>query len=136
MKKIVYLLRGVCGCGKSSLAEELAKIGSSVICCADDYFMDDEGNYNWSADKIGSAHLWCQNLFLENLKDGTEVIIVANTSTRERDVNVYRKLALEYGYLVYVMTVENHHNGVNIHNVSEETLINMEKQLLNSIKLR
>lgn len=136
MDKIVYILRSVPGAGKSTLAEELVKNHlSSAICCADDYFMDDEGNYNWSAEKLGSAHMWCQSLFKENLIDGTDVIVVANTSTRERDVNAYRKVALEYGYNVFVLVIENYHEGVNIHNVPVDAIDKMKEQIKNSLKL-
>lgn len=137
MHKIVYLMRGLPGNGKSTLAEMLTDTTkSSVICCADDYFTDIEtGEYNWSAEKIGSAHMWCQNLFKESLADGVEIIVVANTNTTTKDVNTYRKLAIEAGYMVFVLTVENWHDGMDIHNVPEEVKDKMRKALINSIKL-
>lgn len=135
MEKIVYILRGIPGNGKSTLAEQLCDTNkSSVICCADDYFMHNN-EYLFNAEKLGSAHKWCQQLFLENLTDETEIIVVANTNTRERDVNVYRKLAIEHGYTVFVLTVENWHNGNDVHNVPEETKEKMREQLIKSIKL-
>jgi uridine kinase len=136
MKKTVYILRGCPGNGKTTLAEELCTSNkSSVICSADDYFTDLDGNYNWDAEQLGSAHNWCFNLFEENIKDETEIIIVANTNTRERDVNKYRNYAIENDYTVFVLTVENYHKGKNIHNVPEETIDKMKEQLKNSIKL-
>jgi predicted kinase len=135
--KVVYILRGIPGNGKSTLAEELCNNGkSSVICCADDYFTDIEtGEYNWNVEKIGAAHKWCFELFEDNLKNDTEIIVVANTNTRETDVNKYRNLALEYNYLTFVLTVENWHNGKDIHNVPDEAKTRMKEQLKNSIKL-
>lgn len=136
MKKNVYILRSVPGAGKTTFAEELCGGNrSSVICCADDYFTDLEGNYNWDVEKIGSAHKWCFNLFEENIADETETIVVANTNTRERDVNKYRNYALENAYKVFVMTIENWHGGVNTHGVPDETLDKMKEQIKNSIKL-
>lgn len=134
--KAVHILRSIPGAGKTTLANELCNNNrSSVICTADDYFTDENGNYNWDPEKIGSAHKWCFNLFEENIKDETEIIIVANTNTREKDVNKYRNYAIENGYTVFVQTVENWHNGVNTHGVPDETLDKMSKQLKNSIKL-
>lgn len=134
--KTVYILRACPGSGKSTLAESLCdSTKSNVICCADDYFMHN-GEYLWDDEKIGSAHKWCQSLFLENLKDETEIIVVANTNTRLSDVNLYRNLAIEHGYMVFVLTVENHHQGKNVHNVPDEVIDKMEQQLKNSIKLR
>lgn len=137
MKKVVYILRSIPGAGKTTLAEALTdNEKSSVICCADDYFTDEEGNYNWDAEKIGSAHLWCQNLFVENLKDGTEIIVAANTNTRTKDVNFYKVLAEEYDYKVFVTVVENYHNGKNSRGVPDETLDKMENAIKTNIKLR
>ena len=135
--KVVYILRAIPGSGKSTLAEMLCDTHhSSVICCADDYFTDIEtGVYNWSADKIGAAHLWCQSLFKEAIADGVEIIVVANTSTRTSDVNTYRNVAIEAGYMVHVLTVENWHNGMDVHNVPEEIKEKMREALIKSIKL-
>jgi predicted kinase len=137
MKKIVYILRAVSGAGKTTLAESLCDtIYSSVICCADDYFTDIEtGEYNWNVEALESAHKWCQAMFKEHLEDETDIIVVSNTNVMERDVNTYRNLALEYGYKVFVLTVENWHNGKDVHNVPEETKIAMKSKLLNSMKL-
>jgi len=134
--KNCYILRSASGAGKSTLAEELVRNNkSSVICSADDYFIDQDGNYIWDETKIHSAHKWCQSLFQENLKTETEIIVVSNTNTRNSDVELYRNLALEYGYLVFVLVVENRHNGNDIHNVPNETKERMKNQLIKSIKL-
>lgn len=134
-KKIVYILRGIPGSGKSSVAEELFENAySSVVCCADDYFMVD-GKYMWDQEKIGNAHMYCQSLFKKHLELETNIIIVANTSTFERDVNFYRNLAIEHKYKVFVLTVENWHNGQDVHNVPAEVKDQMKKNLINSIKL-
>ena len=137
MKKLVYILRAIPGSGKSTLAEQLCDSHkSSVICCADDYFTDIEtGAYNWSVEKIGAAHMWCQSLFKESLADGVEIIVVANTNTTTKDVNTYRKLAIEAGYMVHVLTVENWHDGKDVHNVPEEVKVRMRDALIKSIKL-
>lgn len=135
--KTVFILRGIPGNGKSKLADTLCEnYKSSVICCADDYFTNFEtGDYNWDAEKIGSAHLWCKNLFKENLEDQTDIIVVANTNIRQRDVKIYRNLALEYNYLVFVLTVENWHDGQDSHNVPIEVKEKMKETLIKTIKL-
>lgn len=137
MNKIVYILRAIPGSGKTTLAEKLCACAkTSVICSADDYFTDIEtGEYNWSAEKVGSAHQWCQSLFKENLEEGTEIIVVSNTNTTEKEVNTYRKPAIEAGYMVFVLTVENWHDGKDVHNVPEEAKKAMRERLSKSIKL-
>lgn len=133
--KIVIIVRGTSGNGKSSFADYIKSLYKDVlICCADDYFTDKDGNYNWSLDKLPNAHMYCQNKFKQALLDEISLIIVANTSTREKDVNYYRNLAIEANYKVFVILLENWHNGTDIHNVPEETKERMKSQLKESIK--
>jgi predicted ATPase len=84
MNKLVYILRGIPGAGKSFLAEELVKNNkSSIVCCADDYFLID-GKYLWTYEGLYAAHLYCQSKFKKALADNLELIIVSNTSTKEK----------------------------------------------------
>ena len=128
MERALVILRGLPGSGKSSLA----KLFDAPICCADDYFMR-KGKYEWNANEIGKAHLWCQDCCRNLMQTGAERIIIANTSVAARDLRPYTDLAEKYGYRVYSVIVENRHGGVNEHNVPEETLKKMLERF--SIKL-
>jgi hypothetical protein len=48
--------------GKSTLVQILKRLYSNsfVICSADNYFIDNQGVYNFNRDKIGEAHRVCQ----------------------------------------------------------------------------
>ena len=59
------------------------------------------------------------------MKMGSDIIKVANTSTTMKEMQPYYDLAEKYGYMVFSIVVENRHNGVNEHNVPEETLKKM-----------
>uniref|UniRef100_A0A8W8KSP8 Uncharacterized protein n=1 Tax=Magallana gigas TaxID=29159 RepID=A0A8W8KSP8_MAGGI len=60
--KTVFIMRGVSGSGKSTIARAIQKVyPSAVLCSADDYFMR-EGEYHFSADDLESAHKYCQRL--------------------------------------------------------------------------
>jgi predicted kinase len=67
---------------------------------------------------------------------GHERVIVSNTFTTEEQMQPYLDLAKEYKYRVVSLIIENRHSGKSIHDVPEETLIQMESKLRNSIKLR
>lgn len=137
--KAVYILRAVPGSGKSLLADNLKRMvkaegGECVICCADDFFMKD-GKYVWDGDKIGNAHMWCKDKFYNAIIKSVDTIIVSNTNTTAKDVKHYRNIAIEHGYMVFVMTLENWHDGKDEHNVPDDIKLAMADSLKNSLRL-
>jgi predicted kinase len=123
MERTLIILRGLPGAGKSSLA----KLFDAPICCADDYFMNN-GNYEWKANQIGNAHLWCQKKCKTLMDVNAEKIVIANTTVAARDLRPYTDLAEKYGYRVYSVIVENRFSTKNIHNVPEETIEKMRNR--------
>ena len=123
MDKILIIVRGIPGCGKSTFA----KLLSEHICTADDFHMKD-GEYKWTAERVGLAHTWCQKKCEGFMKEGYTPVVVANTSTTKKELKPYYDLAIGYGYKVFSVIVENRLNTVNVHNVPEETIINMKKR--------
>ncbi len=130
---ILYILRGIPGCGKSTLAKTLAP--PECICEADDYHMKD-GVYVFVQENLGKAHLTCRTKVRELMETEAPRIVVANTNVTGSDVAVYKALADVYDYQSFVIVVENRHEGVDVHNVPEATLKSMEEKLSRSIKLR
>jgi len=118
----------VTGSGKSTFAGMVGR----AICCADDYFT--YGNdYRWSPDKVSAAHDWSQRKCRRFMKAGIERIVVANTSTRVREMQPYMDLAEQFGYRVFTVIVESRHGNKSVHNVPEETLEKMRERF--NIKL-
>ena len=126
--KVLYLLRGLPGAGKSTLAKSIGAIYFE----ADMFFM--EGNeYKFNPLKLKDAHAWCQNqvrISMKNANGGMTPtrIAVANTFTQEWEMDSYYKLAEEFGFTVFSMIVENRHGGVNTHNVPEDVLESMKNR--------
>jgi predicted kinase len=127
--KELYLLRGLPGAGKSTLAKSLG--GSHME--ADKYFMD-KGRYKFDPTKLKEAHIWCQNTVKIWMTNDIEKIVVSNTFTQTWEMQPYYDLAEKYGYRVYSLIVENRHLGINSHGVPEEKLIQMKQRF--EIKLR
>lgn len=123
MEKVLIIVRGIPGCGKSAFAKLLGK----NVCTADDFLMVN-GVYTWTPEKAGGAHVACQLKVKDLMKDGESPVIVANTSTTEKEMKPYYSLAEEYGYVVFSVIVENRHSEVNEHNVPLETLEKMRKR--------
>lgn len=123
--KILLLVRGVSGAGKSSFVKTMAKMHfaspSYLHYEADMYFYDSLGRYNFDRNKLHKAHEWCQQKTLEALEDN-RCVIVSNTSTTEAEVKVYQDIAKKAGAEFVSIIVENRHNGVSVHNVPEHAL--------------
>lgn len=125
LEKVLVILRGIPGCGKSTFAKIIAS--ASNICTADDYHMVD-GEYNWKPENVHSAHLWCQSKARGLMKSGVSPVVVANTSTTEKEITPYIEAAKEFDYTVFTIIVENRHDGINTHGVPEETLQKMRNR--------
>jgi predicted kinase len=134
MRKLI-LIRAVSGAGKSTFAKIFAP--DSCICCADDFFTDEEGNYNFDASKLGQAHKACQDKYLELLDSPfADTIVVSNTNTKESDYKFYLDEAEKRGIMVFSLVLENRHGNKNIHNVPDHVLERQEQNIKNSLKLR
>lgn len=123
--KTLFLLRGLPGSGKTTLAEML---GVDRMFAADDFFYDDEGNYNFNIGQLHRAHTQCMIRTEDALRSGLERVAVHNTFTTERELRPYLDLARNYNYRVVSLVVENRHGGVSVHDVPEETLDKMRRR--------
>jgi predicted kinase len=117
-EKILYIVRGIPGSGKSTFAKQL----TSNVFEADHYFIDNEGNYNFDPSKIKDAHKDCQDNVRYAMESSITKIAVSNTSTQEWELQPYFELAEKYGYTVFSVVVENRHGGVNQHGVPEDKI--------------
>lgn len=134
--KTVILLRSVSGAGKSTLADLLASNEGWVSVCADDYFTDINGNYNFDASMLTLAHFSCQSRFVHYLKStDAKCIIVANTNTKERDFSFYKNAAKEHGAMFISLIVENRHGNTDVHQVPSFAKEHQAMNIMNSIKL-
>lgn len=127
MEKVLILLRGLPGAGKTSFANLMWS--SYTICEADKYFYVN-GEYKFDASKLKEAHQWCQDqvrsLMMES--DFYSEIVVSNTSTTEKEMQPYLDLAKEFGYTVVSLIVENRHGNSSVHGVPKETLEKMKNR--------
>ena len=130
LSKTIYLIRGLPGAGKSTLAKSLG-VGAFIY-EADQYFYKD-GEYKFDASKLGLAHKQCLDNTIKCMELGFSCA-VSNTFTTEKELKPYIQAAEEYGFIVTSLIVENRHGSKSIHGVPENTLDKMEKRF--NVKLR
>jgi predicted kinase len=122
MNRVLILLRGVPGAGKSTLANSIWN--EYAVCEADKYFHNKEtGAYEFDITKLKDAHAWCRSQVEIRMKDNQAnpqfypEIVVSNTFTQEWEMQAYFDLAKQYDYRVVSLIVENRHGGENVHGV-------------------
>lgn len=132
MSKLLVLLRGLPGSGKSSFAKHMWS--DFVICEADQFFYDLEGNYNFDPSKLRDAHKYCRDKVETFMSDNEKnpqfypEIVVSNTFTREWEMDEYLKLAKKYNYQVVSLIVENRHGNKNVHGVPDSKIDEMRNR--------
>lgn len=104
--KALYILRGLPGSGKSTVAKTLAASNIGIICSADDYFQTENG-YKFDASKLHVAHDTCRHKVESLMLIKEPLIIVDNTNSCQWEMRPYKFLAAKYGYDIIELTVGN-----------------------------
>jgi len=144
MARILYIIRGPSGTGKSTIAQHISEqiVAETTphelnrcieygnlppVIEADDFWGP---NYAFNPEFIGDAHKWCQLNVKREMIAGSKHIIVSNTSIKNRDMKAYIDMAEQFGYEVDIIrtpgpwSVEDS-NTRNVHGVP---LFALEKQ--------
>lgn len=134
MRKNVIILRGVSGSGKTTFAYRFLP-PDTILCCADDFFTNYNGEYSFDASKLSEAHAYCRKKFDRAIENRRFNIAVINTNASEKEFEYYVDTAKKNGYDVFSIVVENRHGNSDIHGVPEEAKERQKQKLINSIKL-
>ncbi len=128
MNRDLIILRGLPGAGKSTLARSLAGEQWPIL-SIDNYFTDEgTGEYNFRFKENQFAYKKCEEETEKFMIKNTQKIFIDNTFTLEWEIEPYFKLAWQYGYRVFVATVENRHKGKNHHEISDEQIEKMAEK--------
>lgn len=119
--KNLYLIRGLPGSGKTTLAESLVK--RSRMIAADDFFTAKDGTYHFDRARIGKAHEWCQEVVRQWMLLHVVPIAVHNTFSQRWEALPYFQMAKENGYSVVVIECQN--NFGSVHGVPQDAIDRM-----------
>lgn len=99
-RSIVYLMRGLPSCGKSTTARRIAGADGIVI-ETDAYFQGDQPgpeHYRFDSSQLDAARQWTLDLFRDALERRISPIVIDRGNGRNPESQVYAKLAQDAGY--------------------------------------
>lgn len=127
--RTVYIIRGVPGAGKSTLANLIAWPWQIIE--ADQYF---HKLGRFVPAKLDYAHTLCKKKFIKRIKNTLfnriffRKIVVSNTSTTESEFMYYFDLAKNYNLRVICLVVENRNDTVSTKNIPVDTINKMRNR--------
>lgn len=108
--KVLILMRGLPGSGKSYLAKQIIDRGigypncSDFILSTDDYFVDQRtGRYVYDRLKLTQAHEWNHQRAYKTMSEGISPVIIDNTNLQAWEMKPYAMMAVNFGYSVEIV---------------------------------
>lgn len=117
--KTLYLIRGVPGSGKTTMAKEM---GLKNHFEADMWFERNE--IPFKKELLSIAHEWCKQRVGRAMLTG-EDIVVSNTFIKKWEMDSYFDLAFSFGYQVIIKIASGNHE--NVHGVTKEKVGKMRE---------
>lgn len=121
----LYLIRGIPGSGKTTLARQMLACGIvDAIFAADDWMdRDKHGNYKFNPASLPYAHKMCYENTRSALNAGLNVA-VHNTFTTHKEMEPYKALAKNIQLVILHCKGE----WKSVHNVPDETIQRMRNR--------
>lgn len=117
------LFRGWPGSSKSTSAQRMFP---GVLLVENDMFHMHNGKYEWSKESMPKAISWCVDMVRTALENGMDVC-VANTFTKRKFVEAYKKIAEELGAEFHVYRCVGKFK--NVHGLSDSMVAEFEKAM-------
>nr|XP_058132967.1 NEDD4-binding protein 2-like 1 [Dasypus novemcinctus] len=134
-RKRLYLLRGLPGSGKTTLARQLQHdFPKALIFSTDDFFFREDGAYEFNPDLLEEAHEWNQKRARRAMSAGASPVIIDNTNLHAWEMQPYAAMALENNYEVIFREPDTRWKfnvqelaRRNIHGVPREKILRMKE---------
>ncbi|CAH1249594.1 CNP [Branchiostoma lanceolatum] len=101
--RTMFIMRGLPGCGKSSLAKQIADAYGNTVVCSADSFRYVNGVYVFDRNKLQESHEKCRELARLSADSSINVLIVDNTNIRVWEFKYYLEIARRRQYTVVLV---------------------------------
>ncbi|GAB6027676.1 NEDD4-binding protein 2 [Chamberlinius hualienensis] len=102
-EKLLILMRGCPGSGKTTLANEMKHNG--VVLSADHFFMRNR-RYEFDPAKLNEAHVFAQRNCKQEMERATSPIIIDNTNLEAWEMMPYVNMAVKHQYFILLLEPE------------------------------
>ena len=120
---ILRLMRGAPGSSKSTSAKRMFP---GTLLLENDMFLISDDQYKWSKERVRVGIDLCIKMTEMALKNGSDVV-VANTFTKKRFIDSYKKLADKYGANFEVYRCSG--NYKNVHGLNDNMVESFKKSM-------
>ncbi|XP_077015116.1 NEDD4-binding protein 2-like 1 isoform X3 [Tamandua tetradactyla] len=95
-RKRLYLLRGLPGSGKTTLARQLQRdCPRALIFSTDDFFFREDGTYQFDPDFLEEAHEWNQKRARRAMRRGASPVVIDNTNLHAWEMQPYARMVFQ-----------------------------------------
>ena len=100
----MLVMRGLPGSGKSTVVSSITRLyPGAVVCSADQYFMTEDGKYEFDASLLKFAHQQSQNKARDACEAGERLVVVDNTGVKRWELVNYFRMAQSFDYTVILL---------------------------------
>ena len=106
----VYILRGLPGSGKSCWIENFIDENCiedlSIICSANEFFLDEKGFFKFNPRDLPQAYSKCFNKFMNALKENRSYIFINNPNAQYWEYENYETIAKFFKYQIKIIEID------------------------------